>query len=445
MRELTAEPRLAAFRALKEVAGGRRPEESLVAQGLLLSPRDLGLATALVYETLRHRGYLDGLMKSRLAAGRAGPDLALVLELGLAQLLFFDRLGDHAVVSETVALAKAVTPGRQGLVNAILRGLLREREAGAAWPPALPLTGDPARDLARRHSYQEWYVRRLMQRLGPEETEELLLAGNKATPPTLRVNPRRGSREELQARLPFETRPTALSPWGLAPASFDRRPEDWPGFEEGRFAVQDEASQLVGLLAGPLPPGSRVLDGCSGLGGKSLHLAALNPGSLITAQDKNAARLELLTREAARLGCDNIQTRASDLLAAPPPPGAFDLVLVDAPCSGLGVIRRRPDLKWNKTEDDLRRLAELQGKLLSAAAGAVKPGGRLIYGVCSFSRAEGPATAARFLAEQPGFQAEPPSAWPVSLGGLLSEGGLTLWPHRQGTDGFFWALFKRSE
>ncbi len=443
-RELTANARLVAFRALRETAEGRTPEEALAVQGLLLSPRDQGLATALTYEVLRHQAYLEWLLKSRLSAGRAGPELALVLKLGLAQLLYFDRLGDHAAVSETVALAKTVVPGRQGLVNAVLRGLLRDRESGSPWPPMPPAGDDPALDLVRRYSYPAWLVRKIWERFGPDEAEALLAAGNRPTPPTLRINPRRGTREELRELLPFETRPTVLSPWGLTAAEFSGRPEGWPGFAEGRFAVQDEASQLVGLLAGPLPEGATVLDACAGLGGKALHLAALHPEARITARDKDPAKLEPLRREAVRLGLDTIRAEAGDLLSGPIPPETFDLVLVDAPCSGLGVIRRRPDLKWNKTPDDPARLAELQLRLLTAAAGAVRPGGRLLYSVCTFTREEGPEVAARFLAARPDFRPLPPGAWAAALQPLLDpEGYLTLLPHRHHTDGFFWALFTR--
>jgi 16S rRNA (cytosine967-C5)-methyltransferase len=441
---LSDNPRLTAFRVLGEVAGGQTPEEALVSHGLLLSQRDAGLAAALVYECVRHQTYLDWLMKSRLSAGKAAPELAAILRLGLAQLLFFDRLGEHAVVSETVALAKAVLPGRHGLVNAVLRGLLRDREAGAPWPPQPPAGSDPVRNLAVRHSYPEWLTKRLMQDLGAEEAESLMAAGNRPTPATLRLNPRRGSREELQKMLPFSAEPTPLSPWGLTASEFSGRPENWPGFAEGLFAIQDEASQLAGLLAGELAPGAAVLDACSGLGSKGLHLAALNPQATITAADKDPAKLERLRLEAARLGLDNIQTETRDLLAQPPASSAYDMVLVDAPCSGQGVIRRRPDLKWSKTAEDIGRLAELQQRLLAAAAPAVKPGGRLIYGVCSFSREEGPEGAAKFLAAHPNFTMAAPSAWPENLREHLSaEGHLTLFPHRHHTDGFFWAIFDK--
>ena len=443
--ELTDNPRQAAWRTLKDCREGRTPEEALASHGLLLSQKDLALATAMVYEVLRHQSRLESLAASRLSSGRASPDLLLVLNLGLAQLLYFQRLGDHAVVSETVALAKAVVPGRHGLVNAILRGLLRDREAGAPWPPQLKPIGDSTGDLAQNHSYPKWLVKKVLARFGPEEAEELLAAGNHPTPPTLRANPLKISREDLAIQLPFECRLTRFSPWGLAASNFSGRPDEWPGFTEGLFALQDEASQLAALIAGSLPGGAKVLDACSGLGGKALALAAVNPRAKITARDKDEAKLILLKREAERLGCQNIEVAVGDLLAEDLPPEQFDLVLVDAPCSGLGVIRRRPDLKWNKKEEDIPRLAELQLKLLNSAAKGVRPGGRLLYGVCTFTIEEGPLTAANFLKANPGFQAAPAEAWPEDLRPHLGpEVGLSLLPHRHRTDGFFWALFLKS-
>lgn len=443
--ELTDNPRLAAWRVLKECQGGNSPEEALASHGLLLGPKDLSLATAMVYEVLRHRSSLESLALSRLSAGRASADLILALSLGLAQILYFQRLGDHAVVSESVALAKVVVPGRHGLVNAVLRGLLRERDSGAPWPPPLKASGDPNIDLAQKYSYPKWLVKKILSLFGPEEGEAVLAAGNIPAPPTLRVNPLKSSRENVQKQLPFESRPTRLSPWGLAAANFSGRPDAWPGFAEGHFALQDEASQLAALIAGPLPCGSTVLDACCGLGGKALALATANPGAKIIARDKDEDKLVLLKKEVERLGCLNIETEAGNLLTDNLADEKFDLVLVDAPCSGLGVIRRRPDLKWNKKSEDIPRLAELQFKLLRAAARALAPGGRLIYGVCTFTLEEGPQLAAKFLETSPGFQAMPAEAWPEILRPHLGpSGGLSLLPHRHQTDGFFWAAFLKN-
>jgi 16S rRNA (cytosine967-C5)-methyltransferase len=442
---LSLNPRLVAFLVLKETATGRHPEETLAEQGQLLPQRDQNLAAALTYETLRHQSFLDWVLQSRLTIGRTGSNLRLVLRLGLTQLLYFDRLKEHAAVSETVALAKDLLPGRAGLVNAVLRSLLRTRAAGHPWPPKPTLSGNPAKDLALNHSYPSWLVLNLLHRFTPNETEEILVAGNRPTPPTLRLSPGPVDRETFSRTLPFDTRPTLFSPWGLTALKFAGRPENWPGFAEGRFTVQDEASQLLGLLTGSLAPGSKVLDACCGLGGKTLLLAALNPTALIIARDKDPTKLERLQVEAGRLGLTNIQTERGDSLAERPENTAtYDLVLVDAPCSGLGVIRRRPDLKWNKSTTDLSRLAALQFTLLTAASRTVKPGGRLIYGVCSFSEAEGPEVAKKFHSNQPDFRPAPTEAWPESLRPHLGPGpSLTLWPHRHQTDGFFWAIWHR--
>ncbi|UQZ89684.1 hypothetical protein C4J81_10875 [Deltaproteobacteria bacterium Smac51] len=440
--ELTDNPRLAAFRALKETGEGRLPEEALESHCRLLSPRDLGLTTAIVYEVLRHQSLLNGLIRARLTSGRASDDLMLILRLGLAQLMFFSRLGDHAVVMETVALAKAVAPGRHGLVNAVLRGLIRDREAGLPWPPEIPETGDLVRDLAMLYSYQPWLVKMLLRDYNQEEAELLLASGNRHTPPTIRANPLKIGRAALAMNTSFPCSPTDLSPWGLTVEGFFGQPAEWPGFSEGLFAIQDEASQLAGLLAGNLGR-AEVLDACAGLGGKGLSLACLNPEAAITCLDKDPAKLDSLKREAERLGCsENVRTESRDLTAEPLPQAAYDLVLVDAPCSGLGVIRRRPDLKWSKGEDDITRLAGLQQRLLLATADSVRPGGRLIFGVCSFSREEGPENVKKFLSARPDFAAAPPAAWPESLQPLLADDHtLTLLPHRQNTDGFFWAVF----
>ncbi|MDR3038166.1 MAG: hypothetical protein LBV21_02575 [Candidatus Adiutrix sp.] len=178
-----ANPRETAFLILKETAAGRFPEESLADHGPLLSPRDLALTTALVYEVLRRQAFLDWLLQARLSAGRAGPDLTLVLRLGLAQILYFDRLGDHAIVAETVTLAQKIVPGRQGLVNAVLRGLLRERETGGPWPPEPPATLGIGESLALRHNCRLWLATDLLKRFGQAEAEKILAAYNRPTPP----------------------------------------------------------------------------------------------------------------------------------------------------------------------------------------------------------------------------------------------------------------------
>ncbi|MGL4208241.1 MAG: RsmB/NOP family class I SAM-dependent RNA methyltransferase [Candidatus Adiutrix sp.] len=442
--ELVSNPRLVAFRALEEVELENTPEDALAKHGLILDPRDHSLATALVYEVLRHRLYLDDILTSKLATGRGSDALKQVLRLGLAQLLYFDRLGEHAVVMETVTLAKIVAPGRHNVVNAILRGILRDRDAGGLWPPTPTATGDPTHDLSIKYSCPHWWAQRITNMLGPEEAELFFQASIQSTPPTIRINPLKTTRNDLKDSLPFSLVETPISPWGLTLSSFAGRPDSWPGYSTGDFAIQDEASQLLGLLA-PLEPQQTVLDACAGLGGKALLLASLFPTATVVAMDKDPAKLEALQQEAHRLTCqDNLQMKASDLLITPPAPETYDIVLIDAPCAGLGVMRRRPDLKWNKNPNDISRLADLQLDLLNAAASAVKLNGRLIYGVCSLTPEEGPLNVQKFLSQRPDFKLLALNQWPPQLQPFVDpSAGLTLWPHRHKTDGFFWSILIR--
>jgi 16S rRNA (cytosine967-C5)-methyltransferase len=407
-----------------------------------LSDENINLAQALVYVCLRHQSRLDFLIKSKLKKNRTDRLALTILRLGLAQILFFDRLKDYAIVSQTVELARLKIPGRHGLVNAILRKFLREKESVWGWPEEIDGRDTPAAQrLAVFYSHPRWLVDRLIAELGYREARALLAANNQPCPPTLRVNPKLIEREELAEKLPFPTKPTKFSPWGLIPLTWPGRPEAWPGFKEGHFAIQDEASQILGLLAGQ---SKKVLDACAGQGGKSLNLAAIDAEARIVAVDPNWNRLNNLLREAKRLnlGCrlkiwhGEIQSAELD--------ETFDLVLVDAPCSGLGVIRRRPDLKWLKTADDIPRLAAIQLGLLTSAARFVAPGGNLIYSVCATTTEEGPEVLEKFLQENPAFRPWTSQEVDPALRELFVEPGyLKLWPHKQGTDGFFYGLLAR--
>ncbi|MDR2141268.1 MAG: hypothetical protein LBR11_05670 [Deltaproteobacteria bacterium] len=439
---MSDDPRQVALEVLEAVAKGGRLDVSLEKRSSLLATEDLALAQALVYACLRHQSRLDFLIKTKLKKNRTDRLALTILRLGLAQILFFDRLRDYAIVSQTVELARVKIPGRQGLVNAILREFLREKASVWGWPQELDgRETEEAQRLAIFYSHPRWLVDRLVAQLGYREARANLVANNQPAPPTLRVNPRRVSREELAARLPFPTATTKFSPWGLIPDGWPGRPESWPGFQEGHFAVQDEASQILGLLVGR--PRS-ALDACAGLGGKSLTVASLVPECRILALDPNWDRLNKLLKEAKRLGLGaQIKIRHGEIQATLPGE-EFELALVDAPCSGLGVIRRRPDLKWLKTPEDILRLSETQLEILKAAGRLVAPGGRLIYSVCATTDEEGPGTIQRFLAQSPQFRAWETAEIPPVLRELaVGPGSLRLWPQRQGTDGFFYGLLAR--
>ncbi|MDR1545414.1 MAG: 16S rRNA (cytosine(967)-C(5))-methyltransferase RsmB [Deltaproteobacteria bacterium] len=444
--KLSEDPRLTAFNVLRRWEGGEALEEALERLGGLLTPRDAALASALVYETVRHLSRLDFILDRKLRDRRTPGGVRDVLRLGLAQLLFLDRMAEFAAVTETVELAKKVVPGRAGLVNAVLRGALRARTEGDCFPDERDgrLT-PPVQRLATFYSHPLWLAERLVASLGFRQARALMAADNVSAPPTIRLNPLKTDRPTLAASLPWPTRPAVWSPWGLVPLKAAGRPESWPGFAEGLFAVQDESSQLLGLLARDRRPG-RILDACAGLGGKSLALAALLPEAEIVSVDRHGARLAKLAAEARRLGLPRPpRTLQADLLALTLE-GSFDLAVVDAPCSGLGVVRRRPDLKWRKTAQDPARLAELQLALLQAAAEFVAPGGRLIYSVCTYTDQEGEGVRDKFLAVRPDFAPAEESAVAPALRPLLTGAGtLRLWPHRHGTDGFFYALLEKSD
>jgi 16S rRNA (cytosine967-C5)-methyltransferase len=439
--KLSANPRLLALDVLVAVEKGEFLEKALNERAALVSPDNLALARALASMTVRHQSRLDFLLATKLTKGWPDHLTLLILRLGLCQILFFDRLGDHAIVDQTVRLTGSKRRGREGLVNAVLRGFLRDR-AVFGWPKELDgREVAPLKRLAVFYSHPLWLVEKLNDLLGYRETRALLVANNQPPPPTIRVNPRKISREDLAGRLPFPTQKTLISPWGLKPlAKSLRRPNLWPLYQEGFFAIQDEASQLIGLLG---EGAERVLDCCAGLGGKTLAIAAVLPEKgRIWALDPHGGRLNGLKTEAQRLGLAEkiVETKESSLATAKLE-GDFDLVIVDAPCSGLGVIRRRPEIKWRKSPGDLPPLAAFQLELLETAAAKVAKGGSLIYAVCSVLAEEGLGVCQQFLAKNLSFRYLAKEELPLSLANLSGGSGqIHLWPHKEGTDGFFYGL-----
>jgi 16S rRNA (cytosine967-C5)-methyltransferase len=262
----------------------------------------------------------------------------------------------------------------------------------------------------------------------------------------VRVNSLRASRDQAIAALATEgiaSEKTHYSADGLSLSGSAAGLRETAAFRNGLIRVQDEASQLVARLVSP-QPGERVLDLCAGAGGKTFHLAALmeNRGE-ITAVDLHPDKLRLLTAEAGRLGVTIVTTHAGNAATMPDSfRGAFDRVLLDAPCSGLGTLRRNPEIRWRIVPTDLKKCSQIQKRLLRGAADCVKPGGLLVYCVCSVTREENEDVAADLLAARPGFKRIPPEGIPPEL--IDTDGFLRTFPHRHGTDGFFGALFTRT-
>lgn len=390
-----------------------------------LDQRDRGFAAELAYGTIRHLRSLDWAIERRAnrPVARMSPGARDLLRLGAYQLLYA-RTPAHAAVGETVELAG---PREKGFVNAVLRKL-------ASDPPPWP-TGDADRDLAVRTGMDPWAIGELRRVLpDPQETEPAAEAFAERGGLSLRVNRCVTTLEDLVEALRaagLEPRPSAIQPDCLLVDGGD--PVRLPGWHEGWFAVQDQASAFV-VDALEVRPGDRVLDACAGPGGKAAHLACLvGEAGRVVAADLHPHRAALVRTGSARLGLHPL-VLAQDA-TAPALRGSFDRVLVDAPCSGMGSARRRPELLWRPRKDDLSRLARLQVAITSAAADLLAPGGRLVYSVCTFPRAETEAACDAIVRHRPDLVPAPVQG---------PEGPaerVRLWPHRHGTDGMFVAAF----
>lgn len=441
-----AEPRRLAWRVLCAVEDGAFADATLGAtlSGAHLEPRDRGLATQLVYGTLAWQGLLDHVL-TRLGRPPRRLDAAVrvLLRLALFQLIKLDRVPEFAAVDTAVELAKTVNGGAPaGLVNALLRRFLREGRA-LGLPPEEPR----AAHLALASSHPRWLVDQWLSELGEPEAAALLAADNQAAPTTLRVLTPRVSRETLIAALAdvqVAARPTAYAADGVVlEAAVD--PTTLPGFREGWFTVQGEASQLVAALLG-VGAGGRVLDLCAAPGGKALAAAAaVGAQGMVLALDPYRGGLQRLRAEAARLGV-RVARVCADGTALPLSPSArFDAVLVDAPCSGLGTLRQHPEIRWRRTAADVVALATLQGALLAAAAPHVRPGGALVYATCTISRRENDDVVAGFLSTHDEFRrADPRPLLPAAAAELVDGDVLRTFPHRHGLDGFYAVRLERA-
>lgn len=417
-----------------------------------LCPADEALATELTFGTLRHRAEIDWALSrlTRTPLADLPSWIRDVLRLGAYQILFLTRIPASAAVWEAVELAKRVGhPGTARLTNAVMRRL-------AASPPRIPDDGGASDGIALRYSHPAWLVARWIERFGVEETRALCAANNRTPPSAIRLNTLRGAPADVAtgvAGMGIETAPSALVPEGRritgGPAGARQR-----AFDAGWFTPQDEGSMLVALLVAPRP-GDTVIDACAAPGGKTTHLAALmeNRGRII-ACDIRSPKLAAVVRHCARLGVGIVETRTLDAARVGTEfPAQADRVLVDAPCSGLGVLRRRPEIKWRLTAEHLAPLSAEQQRLLSGASGAVRRGGVLVYSVCTVEPEEGPAVVEAFLDRHREFEPFPLAGWPPGGGDgpdaggrravFAAAGAAYLYPHRTDTDGFFVAALRR--
>ncbi|ANS77191.1 16S rRNA methyltransferase [Paenibacillus yonginensis] len=406
-----------------------------------LSGPDVGLTTELVYGTISRRSTIDYFLARFVSKGmdKLQPWVRNLLRLSFYQLYYLDRIPPHAAVNEAVNIAKKRGhQGISGMVNGVLRNVLRQKET-LKLPEDLPA----AQRIALSESHPVWMVEGWIKQYGAQTAEAICRADNEPPSVSVRVNRTKTDRERLlqeMAAQGVEAVPSSLSGDGIiVQGGGNMALTGW--YREGLLSVQDESSMLV-AEAVEAGPGMSVLDCCAAPGGKSCHMAERMEGSgTVVANDVHAHKAKLIGEQAERLGLSNVQTRTGDALelAGQYEPASFDRILLDAPCSGLGVIRRKPDLKWTKSPQDLAEIAQLQQQLLDAVCGLLKPGGVLVYSTCTIERAENAGAVEAFLARHPEFAADesPELFRRLAAAADREPVGLQVLPQDAGSDGFY--------
>jgi 16S rRNA (cytosine967-C5)-methyltransferase len=449
-----APARTAAFHALRAITAGRAdlPAALAVSRQRLTDERDRSLAAEIVTGTLRWRRSIDHLVvhfANNRPLAKIDADVLTVLRLSLYQLLHLDRVPASAVVDDAVDLTRAVRrAGAAGFVNAVLRSILRQRHH-------LPLPQRPVdsadvdavrRYLGTTHSHPDWLVERWLSRTGFANAEQWVRFNNETPRLTLRVNTLVATRDQVRRTLADDgiaTEPTGYAPHGLTVLAGNPL-RATAGGNRHLFVVQDEASQLV-ALAVAARPGERVLDLCASPGGKTTALAGdMRDRGVLVATDVRPRRISLLHDTVRASGAASVRIAHIDPAAALPFRRQFDRVLVDAPCSGLGTVRRDPDIKWRRTESDLAMFANNQQALLHRAADVVAPGGRLVYATCSSEPEENDDVIAAFQSDHPAFQRLDLRREPLLSAVCDQDGLLRTLPFRHRLEAFFAAALERT-
>ena len=448
---MIAPARAAAYEVLLAIDAARAdlPHALAQARHALGDERDRALAGEIATGTLRWQAAFDHVVGrfTKRPPERLDPEVRVILRLTIFQLLYLDRVPASAAVNDAVDLTRrAGKRSAAPLVNAVLRRVSRERRRLPLPPrPEDPADREAVLDyLAITLSHPRWLAARWLDRFGFEAAEAWMRFNNAPAALTLRANRLRTAPEALAALLRergVDTEPGRYAPDALIVERGNPLLTDRAG--QGLFVVQEEASQLVALMTG-VEPGERVLDACASPGGKTTAMAAAmeDRGSIVAA-DVRARRIDLLRRTVSASGAHSIRVVQADASRPLPFADPFDLVLLDAPCSGLGTIRRDPDLKWRRAEADLDGLAAMQLRMLEHTSAVVRPGGRLIYATCSSEPEENERVVERFL-ERGTFRSAPPSLLPPAVQPLVNAAGhLRTYPFRDGVEAFFAAVLTR--
>ncbi len=443
-------PRAVALKILIRWEKGKPLLDEILSQVLTKSvlpdERDRALVGELVNGVIRHLYYIDFVISrfSEHPIEKMDPEVRNVLRLGVYQLLY-TRIPERASLAEMLKILSHRKRGQwiKNLVNAILHKVLEHKE-NLPEPPDF----NQVYYFSVKYSFPEWLVKRWLERFGPEETEALLKASNERPPLVIRVNILKVTRDNfltyLQKSEVPSAKPCKYSPAGIILDGFRGKVTELKPYHFGWISVQDSASQLVTYLLDP-KPGQKVLDACAGVGGKTTHIAELmeNRGE-IWAFDLYPWRLEKLKENFVRLGLkmpkvfegdvvEKLQTMKSPV---------FDKILIDAPCTGTGVIRKHPDIKWARTEEDFLSVPQKQLRLLNGLADFLRPGGVMVYATCSLEPEENEEVISKFLKEHPEFKIDELKPFLEKRGlisaiELVENNALKTYPHKHGLDGFF--------
>ena len=407
---------------------------------------DRALLTELTYGTLRWRARIDSKLAPFLnrSLAETDPFNRNLLRITLYQLLFLDKIPAYAAVNEAVEIAKIIQPKSAGFINGVLRNFLRQLEKQGKGREVKSSTSN----LAEEYSYPQWLVDRWLGYFGPEPAKALMLASNQRAPLVVRVNQRLTTRAELLDRWQesgIGAEPSLISPQAIRlPAGVSI--EALFGFAEGHFQVQSEPSQLVSHLVGPVA-GETILDACAAPGGKASHFAELigDRGKVI-AIDTSARGIARIAQNAERLRLTSVQAIRADASKAllGDLAGPYDRILVDAPCSGLGTLRAHPEIKWQRNDSDIARLAALQARILRSAAACLIGGGVLVYSTCTLTADENEQVIESFLRQHSQFELTEAARYlPESARHMVRDKYFQALPQRDDTDGFFAARMRK--
>jgi 16S rRNA (cytosine967-C5)-methyltransferase len=438
---MPAEARVCAYAVVRRVfEQGAYADRALQTEARSLDARDRALAMRLAYGAIQRRGTLDHLIERLAGRSAAKLDAPLLgaLRLGLYELLYLSGAPDRAVVADCVELAKTPRGAGHGLVNAVLRRAARE----GADTLLGTLSDDTPEQAAIAHSHPEWIARLWWQEFGAQEARALMAADNEPGELALRVNTLCADPSRIGSRLGVATHTDPELPEALVlDGPFDLHASSAWG--AGEILAQSRAAMLVARALDP-QPGERVLDLCAAPGGKSTHLAALMRGEgEVRAVERNRARAVELEETARRLHADSVRVEIADAVLPRPEGAVFDRVLVDPPCSGLGTLQARADLRWRAGREQISQMAETQAGILAAGARALRPGGVLVYSTCTLSPQENERQVERFLDRTPDFALEDlVNEQQLHTHPQATKVLLTM-PHRDHTAGFFIARMRR--